>query len=206
VIRQQFLVGARIVVNAIDSPAVAAKWDQPSVLADQTVGGLAGHLARGAVWVVGEYLDQVAPSDTTFEAADHYFATHASMSDETTDRAVRERGAAVAAAGHDVVAAEAGQRLAALEVRLPAEPADRITVVAGGAMRLDDYLVTRLVEQVVHLDDLARSVDVEPWPVPDDHVRAVLQTGTLIGLRRFGAVAMLRALYRDDTTALPVLR
>ena len=25
-------------------------------------------------------------------------------------------------------------------------------------MRLDDYLVTRVVEQVVHLDDLARSI------------------------------------------------
>jgi hypothetical protein len=45
-IRQQFLTAARIVVEAIDSPRVAARWDQPSVPADQTVGGLAGHLAR----------------------------------------------------------------------------------------------------------------------------------------------------------------
>ena len=72
-------------------------------------------------------------------------------------------------------------------------------------MRLDDYLVTRLVEQVVHLDDLARSLGVESWPVPDDHVKLVLETATRTGLRRFGAAAMLRALYRDDTTALPVL-
>ena len=45
-------------------------------------------------------------------------------------------------------------------------------------MRLDDYLVTRLVEQVVHLDDLARSLGVESWPVPDDHVKLVLETAT----------------------------
>ena len=204
-IRQQFLIGARIVVDAIDSPIVAESWDQPSVLADQTVGGLAGHLARGAVWVVGDYLDRPAPAHPTFEAADHYFATLAALSDEATDGAIRERGAAVAAKGPDAVVAEAAERLAGLEVRLPAEPADRITVVAGGAMRLDDYLVTRLVEQVVHLDDLARSIDVEPWPVPEAHVRVVLQTGALTGLRRCGAAAMLRALYRNDATALPVL-
>jgi Mycothiol maleylpyruvate isomerase N-terminal domain len=205
VIRQQFLAGARIVVDAIDSPIVAARWDQPSVLANQTVGGLAGHLARGAVWVVGDYLDQPAPAHPTFEATDHYFATLAALSDAATDRAIRERGAAVAAAGSEAVVAEAAERLTALEVKLTAEPADRITVVAGGAMRLDDYLVTRLVEQVVHLDDLARSIDVEPWPVPEAHVRVVLQIGALTGLRRFGAAAMLRALYRDDATALPVL-
>lgn len=203
--REQFLAGARIVVDAIGSPAVATRWDQPSVLADQTVGGLAGHLARGAVWVVGDYLDQPAPAEPKFVSADHYFAAHAELSDEANGRAIRERGAAIAAAGSDVVAAEAARRLAALEERLRAEPADRITVVAGGSMRLDDYLVTRLVEQVVHLDDLARSVDTEPFPVPADHVRVVLQIGTLIGLRRCGPAAMIRALYRDDTTALPVL-
>ena len=60
-IRRQFLDGAQVVVDAIASPAVAAAWDTPSVLAEQTVGGLAGHLARGAVWVVGDYLDQPEP-------------------------------------------------------------------------------------------------------------------------------------------------
>ena len=121
-------------------------------LGSETTNQIAGRGTGPRIWV-----STVSQTHPTFEAAEHYFATHAALSDETIDRAIRERGAAVAAAGHDAVAAEATQRLAALEVRRLAEPAHRITVVAGGAMRLDDYLVTRLVEQVGHLDDLARS-------------------------------------------------
>ena len=73
-IRRQFLDGAQVVVDAIASPAVAAAWDVPSVLAEQTVGGLAGHLARGAVWVVGDYLDQPEPAAAMFDSAEDYFA------------------------------------------------------------------------------------------------------------------------------------
>jgi len=206
VIRQQFLGGARVVVAAISSTAVAAAWDAPSVLADQTVGGLAGHLARGSVWVVGEYLDQPEPDAAILDSADHYFETFMTTADASSNRAIRERGAAVAAAGPDAVTAHAAAALAALEVRLPAERPDRRTVVAGGAtMRLDDYLLTRIVEQVVHLDDLARSVGRDGFPTPYDNVRLALATGAWAGLRRFGAASMIRALFRDDAGALPVL-
>jgi hypothetical protein len=205
VIRGQFLAGAHIVVDAIAEPAVGAAWDEPSVLAGQTVGGLAGHLARGAVWVVGDYLDQPPPAAAVFESADHYFATLATLANDAANKAIRDRGAAVGAAGQTAVVADATARLAVLEARLPAEPDDRITVVAGGSMRLDDYLITRMVEQVVHLDDLARSIGVEPWVIPDQNVRLVLVAGVGTGLRRSGPAAMLRALYRDDASALPVL-
>ncbi len=206
VIRQQFLDGARVVVDAISSPAVAAAWDAPSVLAEQTVGGLAGHLARGAVWLVGEYLDQPEPASAMFASADEYFAAFTASVTVASEQAIRDRGAAVAAAGPHAVAAQAAAGLTALEVRLPAEPPARRTVVAGGAtMRLDDYLVTRVVEQVVHLDDLARSLGCDDYPTPDANVRLVLATGAWTGLRRLGAGPMIRALFRDDTGALPVL-
>jgi hypothetical protein len=205
VIRRQFLDGAQVVVDAIASPAVAAAWDMPSVLAEQTVGGLAGHLARGAVWVVGDYLDQPEPDVTTFESVDDYSTALMPLADESSHRAIRERGAAVAAAGPDAVATEAARRLGELMTRLPAERVDRLTVVAGGTMCLDDYLVTRIVEQVVHLDDLARSIGGEPFPSPDANVRLALATGAWLGLRRFGAAAMIRAMFRDDPSVLPVL-
>jgi hypothetical protein len=204
VIRELFLDGAQVVVDAISSPAVCTAWDDPSVLEDQTVGGLAGHLARGAVWVVGDYLDQ-PPSTPTFTSAGDYFATLVTAADDASNQAIRDRGRAIAAAGHRAVVAAARRRLAALRARLPGEPADRVTVVAGGAMRLDDYLATRIVEQVVHLDDLARSVVVEPWPMPDANVDLALNVATATGLRRFGGPAMVRALFRDDPSVLPVL-
>jgi Mycothiol maleylpyruvate isomerase N-terminal domain len=206
VIRQLFLDGARVVVDAISSPPVAAAWGAPSVLADQTVGGLAGHLARGGIWVVGDYLDEPEPDAAMLDSADDYFAAFKAHASEAGDRAIRARGAAVAAAGPDAVAAQAAAALVALEVRLPAERPDRRTVVAGGAsMGLDDYLVTRVVEQVVHLDDVARSIGCDGFAVPDANVRLVLATGAWTGLRRFGAASMIRALFREDEGALPVL-
>lgn len=34
-------------------------------------------------------------------------------------------------------------------------------------IRLEDYVATQVIEQTVHLGDLARSVDCERWVVPD---------------------------------------
>jgi hypothetical protein len=207
VIRQQFLDGGRVVVDAIRSPAVGAAWDEPSILEHQTVGSLAGHVARAGVWVVGGYLDQDPPEAATFDSAADYYATMAELLTDDDHGAVRERSATVAATGWTAVADEAAANLDTLAARLPAEPVDRITPVAGGAMRLDDYLATRIVEQVVHLDDLARSVGEARWTMPDSVVEVALATGVAIGARRWGREAMVRALYRrGEATILPVLR
>ena len=72
-----------------------------------------------------------------------------------------------------------------------------MAVVAGVVMRLDDYLVTRIVEQAVHLDDLARSVGHAPWPLPPEAERLTIDVGVAVGRRRRGSEAMIRALYRD---------
>lgn len=205
-IRQQFLDGARVVVDAIRSPAVGAAWDESSILEHQTVGSLAGHVARAGVWVVGGYLEQDRPEAPTFDSAADYYATMAAMLSDDDHRAVRERSATVAATGWSAVGDEAEASLATLSTRLATEPADRITPVAGGAMRLDDYLATRIVEQVVHLDDLARSVGEVAWTMPQSVVDVALATGVAIGARRWGLEAMVRALYRrGEATILPVL-
>jgi hypothetical protein len=202
-----YLEGARVVVAAIGTPAVAAAWDAPSVLAGQSVGSLAGHLARGAVWLVDDYLDQEPPTTATFDSPEAYFAAMVDSLDEASHQAIRDRGAAVAAAGWASVTTAARDRLTALEPRLLAEPADRLLPVAGGTMGLDEYLPTRIVEQVVHLDDLARSTGGATWRIPESNVRLAVTIGALVGLRRRGAEAMVRALYRDGPASptLPVL-
>ncbi len=203
--RDHFLRGADAVRSALAVPGVAEAWDAPSVLADQTVGGLAGHLARGAVWVVGDYLDQPAPAEATIPDAATYFAAAATI-DAAGHRAIRERGAAVAAAGPDQVRADLDQRLDALHQRLVAEPAERLVPVFGGTMRLDDYLVTRVVEQVVHLDDLARSLGHDRPDVPVDLAALVAGVGTAIGIARHGAMPVVRLLFRDPPRGVaPVL-
>ena len=207
-VRDVFVETARVVRDALSDPVVGAAWEQPSVLEEQLVGGLAGHLARGAVWVVGDYLDAEVPDAPLVGSAGEYFASVTKAGDTTFHRDIRDRGAQVGAQGHASLCAEVTTRLDALATRLGAEPDARLLGVAGGVltMRLDDYLETRIVEQVVHLDDLARSVGREPWAVPVAAQDVVLHVGVETGSRRHGFAEMLRCLYRTHLEpALPVL-
>ncbi|HEV7527082.1 MAG TPA: maleylpyruvate isomerase N-terminal domain-containing protein [Acidimicrobiia bacterium] len=207
-VRELFLQTARVVQEAICDDAVGRAWDRPSVLDEQTVGGVAGHLARGGVWVVEDYLDAELPDAPRLKSAAAYFARSADFLKADDHRQIRRRGAEVAAEGQLALCSKLGDRLEALAARLPTEPADRYVGVAAGVavMLLDPYLETRIVEQVVHLDDLARSVDRAPWPVPVAAQNLVIHIGVDVGALRTGATAMLRTLYRSrlDPT-LPVL-
>jgi len=203
-VRDDFLRGAGAVLDALSDPAVAAAWDRPSALADQTVGSLAGHLARGGVWVVADYLDLDAPATAVHATVAGYFAQVAHL-DEGDHRAIRDRGAALAAEGPAAVVARLGERLPALAARLADEPPDRLVPVFGGGMALDAYLGTRLVEQVVHLDDLSRSVPGLGSTVPDDLVARVVEVGAAVAVERHGPTAVLRHLFRTDVAGPPVV-
>ena len=188
-----------MVLDAIGDPAVGAAWNSPSILEEQLVGGLAGHLARGAVWTVDEYLDGGEPaSPRDFASAAEYFYEVMKSVGEAEHRSVRERGAAVGAVGQAELVATLAQRLGRLRSRLAAEPSDRnIAVIAGRVLSLDDYLVARMVEQVVHLDDLARSVDhAEGWPLPAETHARVFAVGVEIARLRHGVAPVTRAMYR----------
>lgn len=80
-------------------------------------------------------------------------------------------------------------------------PDHLVTVAYGKVIRLGDYLLTRVVEQVVHLDDLARSVGLEPWTMPTDAVDVAVEVGLDVARRRRGDTAVLRALYRQGFAA-----
>lgn len=194
-----YLTVAEVVVEAVADPEVAEAWDQPSVLEEQTVGGLVGHLARGGVWLVGEYLDGGVPDrPIDVASAGEYFARFATASTSESLRAIRDRGAVAAAQGHAAVVEEARTRLSALGPRLRSTRSDqRVAVIGGRVMHLSDYLATRLVEQLVHLDDLARSLGHDPYPVPEAATSLVISVGGDVARRRHGDVAVLRALYRN---------
>jgi Mycothiol maleylpyruvate isomerase N-terminal domain len=207
-VRETFLATALVLYDAIADDAVARAWDQPSVLEEQTIGGLAGHLARGGVWVVATYLDTEIPDAPRARSAAEYFAQSAEFLNADDHRMIRERGAEVAAAGHREVCRALRERLEALAPRLRAEPADRILGVAGGVavMTLDRYLETRIVEQVVHLDDLARSLGRDPFPVPLDAQNLAIHIGVDVARLRRGETEVIRALYRSRLDpVLPII-
>lgn len=202
-----YLEGAEAVFEAVASDVVGRAWDEPSVLERQSVGSVAGHVARGGIWLVGEYLAGGEPAGPVdFESAGQYFAAFAERAGADDHRAIRDRGAAVAAEGQAAVVSKARGALDALRTDLTALGPDRlVSVMAGLSMRLGDYLGTRIVEQVVHLDDLGRSVGRE-WAAPEASVALALEIGVDVGTQRRGSAAMMRALFRQGfADSLPVL-
>ena len=197
-IQELFFAGARTVVDAIADPAVEAAWDRPSVLEEQLVGSVAGHLARSGIWVVAEYLKAGTPSgQPDFDSASAYFAAVAVGASPEVKRAVRERGAGVAALGRAEILHRCREHVRWLEPELVRLPAGHLmTVFEGKVIRLSDYLATRVVEQAVHLDDLARSVDRQPWPLPIEHQAVTISVATDIARQVHGPDATIRGLYR----------
>lgn len=193
--------------RVLAAPETRARWEEPSVLVEFTVRGLAGHLAR-AVVVVEEYLDGPEPEGRPMPAG-AYFPTIVTTRDITDPlhARIRERGEANAAGGPAALLEAFDAVVARLRTRLPAEPADRTLAAAGGhVVRLDDYLVTRMVELTVHTDDLAASVGLPTpeWP------RAVSDAviAHLVGAARFthGDLSVIRALTRRERDSVDALR
>lgn len=207
-IREMFLRVAELAVDAIGDPRVAAQWTQPSVLVDMTVGAVAAHLGR-AVLTVDNYLDGATPTGVGADEPDtavtpvgpvDYVRTALGDAghDDEVHVGVRARSDAGAAAGPDAVVAEVGDALARLRVELPAAWPDRtVTVLGGMVMRLDDYLVTRVVELVVHLDDLAASTGLDVTP-PEDAGRVAVEMLTELARQRHGTTALVRTLARRE--------
>jgi len=73
-------------------------------------------------------------------------------------------------------------------------------------MTLDDYLPTRIVEIVVHADDLAVSVGAPPVPFPADVVDVVVDVLVRTARVTHGDLAVVRALSRRERDAADALR
>ncbi len=203
-----FVAGAKMVADTLDDPVVGAAWGTDSVLEHQSIGSLCGHMARGCVAIVEEYLDKGdAVGDVSLSSAGHYFASVMDGLDDDGHAGIRARGVEVAEEGWEAIVERTNDAAARLEERLEAEPAGRLIEVFGGhLMRLDDYLHTRIIEQVVHLDDLARSLERPAPRFPPGTVQLTIACALEIGRRRHDVVELMRALYRDPTNGvLPVL-
>ena len=199
-VRALFLDALDRAISLVARPEVATRWDEPSALQEFTVRGLAGHAIGRTTAAVLEYLDAAEPPDeSVIDAAKYYAAVMTPDIHDAGNTGVRERGEQFAAGGRDGLLDQAKGTLATLRERLAREPVSRrVQVYAGLVMTLDDYLVTRLVELVVHTDDLAVSVGVDP-PVPDREAGGLV-IDAVVGMARIqhGDLVMLRALTRAE--------
>lgn len=120
--------------------------------------------------------------------------------DATVNVAIRRAGDGLAADGPAALVDRCAATLRELVGVLPAEPPERVVHVARGpwSLTLDDYLATRLMELVVHADDLAVSVGVPTPELPDEAVGPVLTLLARLAVRRHGQAPVLRALSRAE--------
>ena len=198
-VRAVFVEAAVGGLELVGRPEVAQAWGEDSALEGMTVGALAAHLAR-QVTRVPEVLAFPVPDERPVTLVEYYLRQPWVAGDDDANAAIRDRAATEALPGPAQVLAQALEALATARVALPDEPADRWVRPPWTSWNLaiDDYLRTRLLEIVVHCDDLAVSVGLDPVDWPEEVVAPVLGVLTTLAVRRHGVPAVLRTLARVE--------
>ncbi|WP_428120530.1 maleylpyruvate isomerase N-terminal domain-containing protein [Candidatus Poriferisodalis sp.] len=189
----------------IDTPATAELWDQPSALEGMTVGALCAHLVRAAGATIA-YLDRTPPdrrADGDLLTAVTYF--HAAV-DSPVHEQIKDVSASESAIGHQATADKCRQLADDLQTRLADEPADRLVAALGGRLlTLDDFCRTRLIEVLLHLDDLAISTG-QTRPTTDPLGPAIIIEICIdIARNRNGDWNVLYALTRAERSSDPAV-
>jgi Mycothiol maleylpyruvate isomerase N-terminal domain len=199
--RVAFLAAATIAGDLVRRAEVGARWREESACAGMSVGGLAYHL--GTQTDLAVRLLRAGSSDLEpIPLAEHYAraAWVRSGHDDDANVGIREGSDAQAEGGHDALVALLDVRLAELPGVLDQVGSSDPVLVPwqGWALTARDFLVTRLMETVVHSDDLAASVGLDTPAFPDDVVAPVVDLVSGLAVRRHGATAVVRALTRPQ--------
>ena len=207
-----FLDAAELAADVVCDSRVAGFWELPSVLEGYTVGGLAGHLFHAT-----ERLRQVLEADPPppsppARIADYYglnrIDTPADL-DQAFHRAVRDAGSRIAEQGAEELGARFTALVTSLRSTLPGiDPGRLVPVILGDGRpsRLDDYVATRVVELLVHSDDLAVSAGMPEIAMPPSSADIAIEALVLVARARHGDVAVLRALARRERSNAEILR
>lgn len=191
----------------IDDPAVVGAWSGPSALEGYTVGGVVGHVNVAVGWLV-PLLDTAEPADARPIRPGHYY-TGMKLDPSPSARnpmhdVVRDMSEQTGARGPEANASQFGALLETLRKRLPDEPDHRLLnlhPVIPACARLDDFLQTRIVELIVHADDLAVSVGATPPAVSEAAAVAAIDALVTTARAAHGDIAVLRALARRERSS-----
>lgn len=199
--REDFLATARSAAHLLREPALAAAWGSPSALPEFSVGGLAGHLAF-QVLSVPQVLAAPVPDEEMITLLEHYGRSEwidAGLDGDINVR-IRAGGEQVGASGPGALADGVDAAVTELTGLLASAPdrAVRIALWGPWSVRLDDFLVTRMMELAVHSDDLAASVAVPTPELPQSVTDTVVDLLARLAVRRHGPTAVLRALSRAE--------
>lgn len=195
-----FPVAASIALELIRRPDVTDRWLDASALPKMSVGALACHLGRQTVRAA--QLLPVATEMPPLDSADEHYrraawVTSTSPDDPPNDRSLDDQEALL---GPPALHARAAGALETVRDMLIEGAARDVVWVPwqGWSLRRDDFLLTRLLEIVVHSDDLAVSVDVPTPPFPDEAFAPVRDLLIRLAERRHGQAAVISALTRRE--------
>jgi len=201
-----FLLAGASALELLGRVEVLNRWSQPSALPEMSVGALAAHLGSQVLTVhaavtSGNGVSQERP----VPLLEHYQRVPWARSglDDPSNVTIREGAEESARHGHDGLVRDVQLALedlrAAFTRSLPAglPPAIRMPWW-GWSLSFEDFLVTRVMEIVVHSDDLAVSLDIEPPTLPQTVLGPVLALLVGVSLQRHGQAAVVRALSRSE--------
>jgi Mycothiol maleylpyruvate isomerase N-terminal domain len=198
-----YLIAAESALELIGQVPVVQRWSEPSALPQMSVGALAAHLGSQVLSVHAAVTAGTgATEEEPVPLLEHYERVPWARSglEDSSNVTIRHGAEADAAAGHATLALDLRNaiddvRTAFTSLRMP--PAIRMPWW-DWSLSFDDFLVTRVMEIVVHSDDLAVSVDLEPPPLPEAVLGPVLALLVGVSLRRHGQAAVVRALSRSE--------
>ena len=196
-----FSAAARVVADLVGRPEVGSRWDEESACAGMSVGGLAHHLGSQPVLAV-QLVAAGAAAEEPIPLEEHYAraAWVREDLDGESNVAIREGSDEEAREGQGALVARVEAATSRLtEVLTGVDPGTPILIPwQGWALTAHDLLTTRMMEMVVHSDDLAASIGLETPEFPDDVLRRVLDLLTRVAVRRHGQVAVVRTLSRPQ--------
>nr|WP_238338165.1 maleylpyruvate isomerase N-terminal domain-containing protein [Pedococcus badiiscoriae] len=182
-------------------PQVREAWERESACAGMTVGGLTHHLLSQVGNTV-RGLRAAPDGPPPIALLEHYdrAAWVEAGPDDEVNKSIRDRDNDSAQVGPDVVLELAGEWAddVAVLVEAPRDPDTIFIPWQGWSLTTEDFLTTRMMEMVVHGDDLAASVGLETPTYPAGVLTPVLGLLTGVAVRRHGQTAVVRGLSRPQ--------
>jgi hypothetical protein len=205
---QAFLDASEVALTLLGNEAVRVRWTERSALAAMSVGALACHLGRQTARAA-ELLVTTSTSASTLPvlaAADEHYARAAWVVTTSPDDPANDRSSddAQAALGHPAMIDRVTADLAAVRRILQEGKAEEIVPIPwqGWALRRPHFLLTRLLETVVHSSDLAQSVSVPSPEFPDECFWPVCDLLARLAVRRHGQGPVISTLSRRERTQI----
>ena len=208
-----YLDAADWLIEVLGGAELAQAWGQPSAVARYSIGGMAAHAVHGGVVRLIQVLQEPEPANGHPVTLVDFCGPNRMAQPDDDDplfAALRAGAEEVALKGQPALLESCRSARSTLAVRLPAMPANRavsVVRIAGGVVSLRDYLRTRVLEVVVHGDDLVASVKACDAPDPPPAaVEVCLELCLELARAQLGDRAALRAFTRAERADPDALR